>query len=135
MKRAFSLIEVVVASGILIIVAGASVALSNNVLRGSQTLSERTAATYLAVEGLENAQRERDTAYIDGNPNTGWADLLDKPDTWNIPATIELNGVKYTRAIAVTGSNDDPRTITAEVKWGSDKVSLSTKLADIFSPK
>lgn len=143
-KKGFSLIETVIASGILVMVAGASLTLSNTVIKGNQNLADRTHALYLAVEALEVAQNTRDSNYIDENPNTIWSTGLD-PGSYRVifdgqryklsggssDETIAGNGINFIRKITIESSASG-RNINVTVSWSGEKhqVKLSTYLTD-----
>lgn len=146
-KSGFGLIEVVIASGILVLIAGGSLALSKTVLNGTIKLSDRTAASYLAVESIELVEEIRDTNYIDENPATVWNSGLGDGSyglrftgsAWILdPAAnnqeILINNISYHRSIVITTLNDGTsrKRIQANLNWGSPNqaLSLSTILAD-----
>lgn len=60
MKKGFTLLEVLVAAGILFIVGSATVGLSNSIIQGTAQTSDETVANRLASEGLELATKKRD---------------------------------------------------------------------------
>lgn len=81
-RTAFTLIEVLVAMGILFVVGSAVIALTNSLARGAIASSDRTIANRWASEGLELATKIRDD-----NWKSHQAD-------WFKPA-IKDNGVDY----------------------------------------
>ena len=149
-RRGFGLIEVVIASGILVIVAGASLALSNTVAKGNLVLADRTAANFLAVEGIEAVHQLRDTNFIDQNPSTIWNSGLDTgtygltpPNNftkkWQLastPDTTRLNNVDYTRSIKLSdrSSSDARKLVVVTIAWtgvtGPQTLTLQTILAN-----
>lgn len=141
-RKAFSLIEAVIASGILAMVAGASLTLGITVIRGSQTLADRTQALYLVTEALEVATNVRDTNYIDEDPSTGWNSGMGPGNygvifdgaRWKLSAAGAnqlIAGTPFTRNIVIANSGAG-EVVTATVHWdsGRQKVMLSTYLAD-----
>jgi prepilin-type N-terminal cleavage/methylation domain-containing protein len=60
MKKGFTLLEVLVAAGILFIVGSATVGLTNSIIQGTAQTSSETVANRLASEGLELVAKKRD---------------------------------------------------------------------------
>lgn len=67
--RGFTLIEVLIGSGILALTAGAVVSFGRTAIRAHDLAGERTQAYQLVSEGLEIARQIRDTSYIDQEVN------------------------------------------------------------------
>lgn len=59
-KRGFTLIEVLVAGGILFLVSASVVGLSNSIIQGTQVSTDRTVMNLWAQEGLEIVKKQRD---------------------------------------------------------------------------
>ena len=74
-KKAFGLLEVLLAGVIIIIVLSSLVVVARNALDNSVLLQQRAQATYLAQEGIELVRQIRDTNYIDGDNKTKWNTL------------------------------------------------------------
>lgn len=71
-KKAFTLIEVLVACAILIIVVTSAVALGVTIINNATLSRQRITAYYLAQEGIETTRQIRDSNLIDGNDRTAW---------------------------------------------------------------
>lgn len=71
-KKSFGLIEVLIACSILIIVAGAVMAINVIINNNLQFTRERAFAYYRAAEAIEGVRNVRDSNYIDGNADTDW---------------------------------------------------------------
>ncbi|MCX6811994.1 MAG: type II secretion system protein [Candidatus Berkelbacteria bacterium] len=75
-KKAFGLLEVLLAGVIIIIILGALVLLARNAINNSAYVQERAQATGLAQEGMEIVRQIRDTNQIDKNPTTNWKTMV-----------------------------------------------------------
>ncbi len=75
-KNGFGILEVLIASMILIVVVGSAVALGHASLRSSALAAEKTAAYNLAQEGIEQVRNIRDTAWVDQQSDTDWSSGL-----------------------------------------------------------
>lgn len=71
-QRGFGLLEVVISSGILALVVGATTGLVRSSLRRTVLAADRSIAMNLAQEGIEQVRSARDSTFIDANPSTGW---------------------------------------------------------------
>lgn len=60
LKRAFTLLEVLVAGGILFVVSAAVVGLSNSIIQGTVISSDTTVTNRWVAEGIEFATKIRD---------------------------------------------------------------------------
>ena len=121
-KRGFGLLEVLIAGMIIIIMLGALVVVARAALENSIYLQQRTAATYLAQEGLEIVRQVRDSNYIDGDNLSKWntlagtdsrslvtatpgytMDFVGRPRLVATPSpasAVTLDGVVYTRTVS-----------------------------------
>lgn len=70
-KRAFTLLEVLVAGSILFIVSAAVVGLSNSIIQGTALTTDQATANRLATQGLELVTKIRDDNVKQGNFNDG----------------------------------------------------------------
>lgn len=68
LSRGFSLLETLIATGILIIVSAAIVALSNSLIQGTVVSADKTVADRLAAEGLELVSKIRDDNFKANSP-------------------------------------------------------------------
>jgi Tfp pilus assembly protein PilV len=74
-KRGFTLIEVLVAGGILFLVGASVVGLTNNIIQGTQVTSDKTAMNLWAQEGIEIVKKIRDDSNLNRtNQTTAWLD-------------------------------------------------------------
>ncbi|OGD65621.1 hypothetical protein A3F08_01095 [Candidatus Berkelbacteria bacterium RIFCSPHIGHO2_12_FULL_36_9] len=101
LDRGFGLLEVVVASGILMIVIGSSVTLSRMAIKNSVISLERVQAYNLAQEGMEKMRQIRDSNWIDNNSSTQWNDQLVSKDE-----TIVLDNKNFQRVITISDVSD-----------------------------
>ena len=74
-KKSFTLVEVLVACGILIILVSAVVALGVTLINSATLSRQRITAYYLAQEGIETIRQIRDSNLVDGDDTTGWKTL------------------------------------------------------------
>lgn len=91
-REGFGLAEVMLASGVLILVVASVVALSRFVIRGYALTASRTQALYLAQEGMERVRNIRDTYWIDGCPETNFSDLVNGSYTTRWNPTPQVSG-------------------------------------------
>ena len=71
----FGLLEVLIASSIILIVILSLAAVSNSTLRSTYQIDERAQAINLAQEGIEVVRQIRDTNWIDQKTETKWSDI------------------------------------------------------------
>ena len=69
-RRGFSLLETLIATGVLIVVVLGVVALSNSLVAGTIVNADKTIVNRWAVEGLELAQKVRDDNVLAKNTDT-----------------------------------------------------------------
>lgn len=99
-KKAFTLIEVLVACAILIILITAVVDLGVTLINAAVLTRQRTVAYYLGQEGIETVRQIRDSNSVDGNDQTNWNSLVYSSGSFNpfdtsgnvIYGVINLNG-------------------------------------------
>ena len=120
-ERGFGLAEVLLASGVLILVVASVVALSRFVVRGYALTASRTQAIYQAQAGLEVVRQVRDSLWIDENPVT---DFVDAPGVFPASCSGDRYRIRWVsspphwvlecgdEAPYVVGSNQFRRTIT-----------------------
>lgn len=75
-RKAFGLIETLLACMVLILIIGAIVVLNVIVTRNIRFSKQRASAYYLAQEGIETARQIRDSNAIDGDEKTNWDTLI-----------------------------------------------------------
>lgn len=108
-KKAFGILEVMIASTIIIIVLSALTSVGRSTLRSSETIQERTQASYLAQEGIEIVRQMRDSNWIDGRSDTQWNSLVFAPSASPSPFEKIVNSQCYKIAYHedfVTGAKD-----------------------------
>ncbi len=71
-RPGFGLIEALIASGIIVMVAAASVGLSTLILRNTVNFDDQIIVSNLASEAIEIAHWVRDYNISDGAPDTEW---------------------------------------------------------------
>jgi len=88
-RKSFGLIETLVACAILIMIAGAVLAINVILNNNLQFTRERAHAYYRAMETIEAVRIIRDTNYVDGDDSTNWNSLVcnNASGTIQIPAT------------------------------------------------
>lgn len=125
-QRGFTLIEVLVASGVLVLAVGAVLQLTQVAVRNQDLALERVQANQLITEASEIVHQVRDTATRDGVVNAAWDDNLPadgvaaapiwSPGTqqWEFVANhldpqvidgvqlIELSGIQFRRVIRLS---------------------------------
>ena len=124
--RAFTLIEVVVAT--FIIVAGTSgvFGLIQRTIAANSAASSKLVASYLAQEGIEDVRNQRDSNWLKQRTNPGfiWDDGIVSGD-W-----IAID--KFQRRTTVTKPQPDKIVASVEVKWsepsGISQVFAETEL-------
>lgn len=76
-KKGFGLIEVLLASLVIITVTLALMYLSRTALSNMVYTEQHSQATYLAQEAIEMVRQARDTNYIDGASATNWSSFVE----------------------------------------------------------
>ncbi len=76
MKKAFGLIEVLIASAIIATILGGLVFVGRYTMESSMNTLTRSEALALATEGIEIVRQIRDTNWIDTNKDTSWNTLV-----------------------------------------------------------
>lgn len=76
-KNGFGIVEVLIASVIMMIVIFALTAAGRSALRGTIYLHERAQAMYLAQEGIEQVRQVRDSNWLDNLPATTFKQFTD----------------------------------------------------------
>ncbi len=88
-KKSFGLIETLIACAVLMIIAGAVLAMNVVLNNNIQFTRERAHAYYRAMETIEAVRITRDINYVDGNDSTNWNSLVcnNASGTIQVPAT------------------------------------------------
>lgn len=156
----FGLIETVIAVGILTMVTGASLALTNAVIRNNIVSQQRTIASFTTQEGIERVRNIYSTNLIDENPATTWGDRLIGGASplgsnyklscymggrWFLlnvvlitcptPAdTITIDNVIYCRLFNIVDASANEKVVTTKVSWpdcaGPNVISREIRLYD-----
>ncbi len=143
-KKGFGIIEVLIASVVIVLIIGAVTSAGMSSLRSSTRLQRRGQAAYLAQEGLEAVRQIRDTNWVDGNNLTNWATLEnlsgDKKlsfasGRWGLVdmATaddlekITIDGMEFKRKLTFEPTNDNlmPNITTEERSKNSFKFTVN----------
>jgi hypothetical protein len=72
-RQGFGLIETLIASGIVVMVAASSVGLSSMIIRRTTAFDEQIVGQHLAAEAVEIAHWVRGSMLSDSNPSTIWS--------------------------------------------------------------
>lgn len=103
LRRGFTLLEVLVAGGILFIVSAAVVGLSNSIIQGTAVTNDVTITNRLAAEGLELATKIRDDRSkgvgFTGGANRGeavWVDRVNDTDNYGWHYLRTTDGISWT---------------------------------------
>lgn len=121
-KNGQSLVEVVVAIGVVVLIVSGLVIAVISSLRSAQSSRLRSTATKLTQDGIEIMRNLRDT---------GWSQfaLNDSPNAWclgldgilvELPSctgNIVIGGLTYTRTALLTETSTDQLTVTITVTW------------------
>lgn len=98
-KNGFGLIEVLIASTIIVTILAALVSVGRMTLRSSVATQQRAVAMQLAQEGIEIVREMRDTNWVDGDNATEWNSLVNSGSTWRTvdisPGTPKKYQIKY----------------------------------------
>ncbi len=150
--RGVTLVEVLVGVALFGVVLVFVMNTLGVLLSNADVVREQTKATLFAMEGQEMVRAIRDADWNDISSRTvGTSYYLDiDPATLSLSTTPEVIDSTYTRTITFASvdrnASDDivpssapgavidtgSRTVTVEVSWGSDSVSLASLLTNIF---
>lgn len=86
--KGFGLIEALVASGIVAMLAAGSVALSATILNNTRTSYDQLVGTRLAMQAIEGARWIRDRNISDGNKGANNADVI---TDWNTLRSLDTD--------------------------------------------
>ncbi len=76
-KNGFGIVEVMIASVIMMVVIFAMTAAGRSALRGAIYLHERAQAMYIAQEGIEQVRQIRDSNWLDDDAGTTFQEFID----------------------------------------------------------
>lgn len=80
-RKGFGLLEALIASGIIIMIATASIGLANVIVKSTTNFNQIIVADNLASEAIEVAHQMRDYYLNDGDPETDWSQGFQKDGT------------------------------------------------------
>ena len=131
-RKGFSLIEVVVATGLLAVALSSILTLAVNSQKNTRFLAEKTFATIKASDGLELMRRLRDDALLDGNPATDWQSNLtnNKADEIKVNAPFKFENKDFIRLVVVKDCGPACKEIQSTVSWDTHLVTMKTQLTD-----
>jgi prepilin-type N-terminal cleavage/methylation domain-containing protein len=131
-KKGLSLIEVLVATSIILIFFTALVSVYNSYLRSARTNINTIKAVYLADEGIEAVKFLRDSSWstnIAPLTSGGTYYLTFATTTWNVSnSNLFIDGV-FERKFSVTNVNRDP--VTFDIVSSGGAIDYDTKLVNV----
>jgi type II secretory pathway pseudopilin PulG len=100
-QKAFTLLEVLIAVGVLFIIGAAVVSLSNTLIRGTVSTADATVANLWAVEGLELVTKHRDDRVKAADNQTWLSQAQDYRDYgwYYVELDPQTHDVTLTRAV------------------------------------
>lgn len=132
-QAGFSLLEVVIAAGVLAVSVVSIMSLALYTQKNSQYLLEKTYAAIKASEGLELARWKRDHNLIDEDPATVWnSDLIIS----SANQSFTVLPLIFNRQVELVDSGEclpvnNCQTIKSTVEWGSNnQVEIETQLTN-----
>jgi type II secretory pathway pseudopilin PulG len=129
-RKAFGLIETLIACAILIIIIGALMSLSVLISRNIAFTKQRATAFNLAQEGIEGIRQVRDTNLMDGKSETAWNTLICQTDsTFHVPDPIAEPANTYKLSFGAFGcytvGGVTPKRITLQPVSATDGETIS----------
>ncbi len=160
-RAGFTLLEVLIAAGILAVTLTSTFALNSTVVKNTVFLADDLVATNLASEGLEIVRQIRDSRLIDCNPATKWNSWLQsggqassgtyglKSQVVNNPCasgkinnsylepnsaeTITVEGLAFTRKIELDLVSPSKVQVTSRVSWRFDNRDRQKSLSTVLA--
>lgn len=105
-KPAFTLLEILIAVGVLFIVGSAVVSLSNTLIQGTVSTADSTVTNLWAVEGLEMAAKNRDDRLNTAN-NPTWLEQAESLEDYGW-YFVRLNPANQKVELTRAAINNDP---------------------------
>ena len=145
-KSGQSLVEVVVALGVVVALAMSLITASLVTQRTSQQAKNNTQATNLVQQNIEQMRVFRDRRGFDVLANGAcWTLTSSDPDpaNWSLssscPESITLSNTVFSRSIVIAnGANSNQRVVTVTVTWtdsgGLQTIQNTTVLSNCLSP-
>lgn len=126
-QRGFTLIELFIAIVVLTIGLLGTAALTTGVVRGNLSAKNMTAATAIAQSCFEENRRV-------GYASAGAVPAGGSNSCVSGNATVTVNGLAFTRTLAIDASVSNIKTLTVTVSWsegatGTKSITLKTILA------
>lgn len=136
-----SLLETVIAIGIILIGIVPLVALTTMTARAGRLAAEQTIATELASEGIEVVRNIRDSNWLEGEAwNNGLSDgqyviqFTTSPPNWNLQSGNWISTPvlldRFKRLIVLHSLADGGLEVTSEVRWQGRSYQLIEYLYD-----
>ncbi|MDP3993146.1 MAG: hypothetical protein Q8Q05_02995 [bacterium] len=105
LKRGFSLLETLIATGVLIVVILGVTSLSNSLIAGTVVSADKTIVNRWASEGIELTQKIRDDTILDDSTSPNWFEQAIAPNGddygWYKLSTVTDNTWKLDELIGV----------------------------------
>ncbi len=130
-SKGFGLLEVLISIAILVMVSGAAIALQISSTRGSINVKQDVVAYNLAQEAIEQVRQQRDSNWIDQNPQTSWSSGFAAKSE-----QITINNVTFTQNISfnptppVTGDSVE---VIATVSWSEQNRTRNIKVETVLT--
>jgi prepilin-type N-terminal cleavage/methylation domain-containing protein len=132
-KLGFSLIEVLLASTILLLLATAVIA---GVIYGQQSTAgagSRARAVLLAEEGIEAARSIRNSDFADLTAGTHGLAVVS--NEWTLSGSSDTTDSRFTRTLEITDSGSDRKELVCAVTWQQnpqkqDTVTMSSQITN-----
>jgi len=152
-NRGQTLIEVIIASAIIVIVLTAILGLATNIYTATSTSKSRLYAVSVAQNALEIVHNIRNTNWVKSSPNwdmsfyngsdgyyslnvfnpiSGWGLNFASTNKISDGTINNIDGINFTRYIKVQKDNGsaDKRIISIEVSWTENSKSQSIQITD-----
>jgi prepilin-type N-terminal cleavage/methylation domain-containing protein len=123
-QNGFTLLEVLIAVGVLFIIGSAVLSLSNTLIQGTVGTADATVTNLWAAEGLELVAKNRDDRAKSGN-NPVWLEQAEAYSDYGW-YTVELSGNQAVLTKATINSSDNVLNITKEQAFAADNDNLLT---------
>jgi len=126
-QSGFSLIEIIIASGVFALIVGSFLGVLIYFNKSAVSVGDKTRAIFLAEEGLEVVRNIRDGDF--NNLTDGNHGLAVSGGQYIFSGTQDNTGI-FTRQLNVSTIEADTKQITSQVSWDNSAVSLITYLTN-----
>jgi len=126
-QSGFSLIEIIIASGVFVLIVGSFLGVLIYFNKSAVSVGDKTRAIFLAEEGLEAARNIRDGDF--SNLIDGTYGLVVSGNQWGFSGTADVTDI-FTRQVSVLTVDANTKQITSQVSWDNSAVSLITYLTN-----